>query len=357
MMNNTDMLILFLITLCATIFFTYYIRRILIKARIADNPIVSEHRHKSGTPTMGGIAFLFTISLIIALYYQNTPILIVSFIMLTGGIVGLVDDLIGLKVKEVQKIVVNTSDEVITLGRLDVQPGEEVRVATPKAKAEVDDLLNAGKVEVIGEVPIKTEPGELEKIICQIVLGLFLGLTGVVTTIGGFQLGILAIPVVIIAILGCINSVNLIDGMDGLAAGIVGIASIACCIYGDLFGPTAIMPPFLILSGLCFGFLVFNKYPASIFMGDTGSFVLGTGYAAAVVVGDIPYFGVLALGVPIISVVVSLLHRAHIIKLPVEPLHHTLNHYGMSETRIVLSYWGFTVLLCIIGILAKMYIF
>ena len=356
-MNNTDMLILFLITLCATIFFTWYVKRILIEARIGDNPIVSEHRHKIGTPTMGGIAFLFTISLIIALYYQNTPILIVSYIMLVGGIVGLVDDLIGLKIKEVQKIVVNTSDEVITLGRLDVQPDEEVRVATPKAKAEVDDLLKDGKVEVIGEVPIKTEPGELEKIICQIVIGIFLGLTGVVTTLGGFELGIFAIPVVVIAVLGCINSVNLIDGMDGLAAGIVGIASIACCAYGYLFGQMDIIPPFLILAGLCLGFLVFNKYPASIFMGDTGSFVLGTGFAAAVVVCDIPYFGVLALGVPIFSVIVSLLHRAHIIKLPVEPLHHTLNHYGMSEIKIVLSYWGVTALLCIIGILAKMYIF
>ena len=329
----------------------------MLKAKIADSPIVSEHRHKKGTPTMGGIAFLFTISLIISLYYKDTPILLVSFIMIAGGIVGLVDDLIGLKIKEIQKIVVNISNEVITLGRLDVKPNEEVRVATPKAKEEVDDLLNEGKVEVIGEVPIKTEPGELEKIICQIVLGIFLGLTGIVTTLGGFELGIFAIPVVIIAILGCINSVNLIDGMDGLAAGIVGIASIACCVYGYLFGPLTIIPPFLILAGLCLGFLVFNKYPASIFMGDTGSFVLGTGYAAAVLVCDVPYFGVLALGVPIISVVVSLLHRAHIIKLPVEPLHHTLNHYGMSEQKIILTYWGMTVLLCVIGILAKMYIF
>lgn len=356
-MNNGEMLILFLITLIATIFFTWYVRRILLKARIADSPIVSEHRHKSGTPTMGGIAFLFTISLIISLYYQNTTILILSFIMLIGGIVGLVDDLIGLKIKEVQKIVVNISNEVITLGRLDVEPQEEVRVATPKAKSEVDKFLQQGKVEVVGEVPIKTEPEELEKIICQIVIGLFLGLTGVITAVGGFQLGMLAIPVVIIAVIGSINSVNLIDGMDGLAAGIVGIASIACCIYGYLFGPTTIIPPFLILAGLCLGFLVFNKHPASIFMGDTGSFVLGTGYAAAVLLCDLPYFGVLALGVPIVSVIVSLLHRAHIIKLPVEPLHHTLNHYGMSEIKIVLTYWGATVVLCIIGILAKMYIF
>ena len=115
--------------------------------------------------------------------------------------------------------------------------------------------------------------------------------------------------------------------------------------------------PFVILAGLFLGFLVFNKYPASIFMGDTGSFVLGTGYAAAVLLSDMPYFGVLALGVPILSVIVSLLHRAHIIKLPVEPLHHTLNHYGMSEVKIILTYWGTTVLLCAVGILAKMYIF
>ena len=351
------MLILFLITLFASIFFTWYVRRILIKARIADSPIVSEHRHKRGTPTMGGISFLFTISLIIALYYKNVPILIVSYIMLAGGIVGLLDDLIGLKIKEVQKIVVNTSDEVIAFGRLDVAPNEEVRVATPKAKSEVDKLLEEGKVKVIGEVPIKTEPGEIEKIVCQIALGIFLALTGAITTIGGFDLGIFALPVVVIAILGCINAVNLIDGKDGLAAGIVGIASISCCVYGYLFGPITMIPPFLILSAICLGFLVFNKYPASIFMGDTGSFILGTGYAAAVLVGDVPYFGVLALGVPIISVVVSLLHRAHIIKLPVEPLHHTLNHYGMSEQKIIITYWGATALLCIIGILAKMYIF
>ena len=103
-MNNIELLILFLITLCASIFFTWYIKRILLQAKITDNPIVSEHRFKSGTPTMGGIAFLFTASLIIALFFYDTPILLVCFMMLIGGIVGLVDDLIGLKVKEVQSL-------------------------------------------------------------------------------------------------------------------------------------------------------------------------------------------------------------------------------------------------------------
>lgn len=356
-MNYWEMFILFLITFFASVFFTYYVRRILLRAKIADSPIVSEHRHKAGTPTMGGIAFLFTILLVVAIYYQNTPILITSFLMLAGGIMGLVDDLIGLKVTEVQKLVKNISNATVSLGRLDVEPQEEVRVATPKAKKEVDELLKQGKLELIGEVPIKAEPEESEKIICQIVIGILLALTGTVTTLGGFSLGLLAIPIVIIAILGSINSVNLIDGMDGLAAGIVGIASAACCIYGYVIGDLNVLPPFLILTGLCLGFLVFNKHPASIFMGDTGSFVLGVGYATAVLVTDVPYFGVLALAVPIASVVVSLLHRANIIKLPVEPLHHTLNHYGMSERKIVYSYWLITAILCAIGILAQIYIF
>ena len=57
---------------------------------------------------------------------------------------------------------------LLPLGRLDVEPDEEVRVATPKAKSEVDDLLKEGKVEVIGEVPIKTEPEELEKLFVRL---------------------------------------------------------------------------------------------------------------------------------------------------------------------------------------------
>lgn len=354
---NWDIFVLFLLTFFASAFFTWYVRRIFLRAKIGDSPIVSEHKHKIGTPTMGGIAFLFTILLITAIYYKNNLILITSIMMLAGGIFGFVDDLIGLQIKEVQKLVVNTSKKAITLGRLEVEPGEEVRVATPKAKKEVDSLLKEGKVKVIGEVPIKLEPEEFPKILCQLFIGVLLGLTGYVTNLGGFSLGWLMFPVVVIAILGAINTVNLIDGMDGLAAGIVAIASFSCCIYGWIIGRPEILPPFVILTGICLGFLVFNKYPATIFMGDTGSFILGVGFATAVLICDIPYFGVLSLGVPILSVVVSLLHRAHIINLPVEPLHHTLNHKGMSEVKIVCIYWLGTVVLCAAGILGKILLF
>ena len=344
-------------TFFAAVVFTWFVRKVLRDADLTDNPIVSEHRHKAGTPTMGGIAFLFTILLIVSLYYRNLYILIISLVMLTGGVMGLLDDLLGLRVKEYQKVVKNVSDSVVPIGLLDLGVGEEARVTTEKAKEQVGGLIDEGKLELVAEIPIKYEPGEGIKIIVQLLPGLFLALTGTVTTLGGYNLGILAIPIVMIGVLGAINAVNLIDGMDGLAAGIVAIASFACCVYGLLFRNPSALYPFGMLGTICLGFLVFNKYPASIFMGDTGSFVLGTGYAASVFMTDMPYFGVLALSVPIVSTIISLMHRAHIITLPVEPLHHTLNYKGISEVKIVLSYWLLTFVVCAIGILGRLFLF
>ena len=356
-MDLTNIITMFLITFFATVIFTWFVRKTLRDADLSDNPIVSEHRHKAGTPTMGGIAFLFAILLILSLYYKNTNLLIISFIMLTGGVMGLLDDLLGLRVKEYQKVVKNISDSVVPIGLLDLGVGEEARITTDKAKEQVGALVEEGKLEIVAEIPIKYEPSEGVKIIVQLLPGLFLAFTGAVTTCGGFELGLLAYPVLIIGVLGAINAVNLIDGMDGLAAGIIAIASFACCVYGYMFGNPAALYPFGLLTAICLGFLVFNKYPASIFMGDTGSFILGTGYAAAVFLTDMPYFGVLALAVPIVSTIISLMHRAHIITLPVEPLHHTLNYKGISEIKIVLSYWLLTVVVCVIGILGKLYLF
>jgi len=85
-------------------------------------------------------------------------------------------------------------------------------------------------------------------------------------------------------------------------------------------------------------------------MGDTGSHALGAGYATAVILGDIVFFGVIALTIPIVSVIISLLHRANIIKLPVEPLHHTLQYKGLSEQKIVFIYWMFTFFISLAAI-------
>lgn len=356
-MSIRETLILaFILTVLATIFFTYFVRKILKDADVTDSPIVTEHKHKTGTPTMGGLAMLLGAALAASVYFSENLALTV-LIMLSAGLVGLLDDLLGLKIKEVQKVARNITNQPLNIGRLTLNPGEEARVATPKAKEDLPDLLDDGKVEITDETPIKTEGKERDKIIAQIVLGIFLAATGAVSsTVLGFEAGIFIIPIVIFGIIGSINSVNLIDGMDGLAAGILTIASASCVIFSLISGNSAAAIPFAVLTGVSLGFLVFNHYPASIIMGDTGSFALGAGYITAGFLGDLIYFAVIALTIPIISVVVSLMHRSHIIKLPVEPLHHTLHYKGLSEKKIIALYWSVTFIICLAAILIYQFI-
>lgn len=337
----------FIIAFLAVVFFTPFVRRTLLNANITDNPIVSEHSHKQGTPTMGGLAILLGLLLILCIYSGFKILVIISGVMLVAAIIGLFDDLIGLKTKEFQKVTRNISSETIELGRLMLKPGEEARVATPKAKEDVDELIKQRKIEVIREVPIKSEIREREKILSQILISLFLVLSGSVPFIlSGYNVGLLSIPIAIIGVVGAINAVNLIDGMDGLASGVMGIASLACAAFSILTGRIEVAVAFMALSGACFGFLVYNRIPASIFMGDTGAFALGGFYASAAILGDLIIFAVIAITVPIISVIISLLHRSNIIKLPVEPLHHTLHYKGLSEGKIVILYWFTTLVIC-----------
>lgn len=347
MSNIPVEIFIFLLAFISTALFTLFIKKALKYADIKDKPIVTEHSHKAGTPTMGGLAILMGVLLLACVYYTDKNLILTVMIMITAGIVGLMDDLIGLKTKEIQKVIRNISPHPVEIGRLTLKNGENARVTTPKAKNDLEYLLKNNLVEITGEAPIKSEIKENEKILAQILVALFLVASGAVgASVLGFNIGLFIIPVVICGIVGSINSVNLIDGMDGLAAGIIAIASVASAIFAISTGNTGGSVPFIVLAGVCFGFLVFNKYPASIFMGDTGSFALGAGYITAAFLGDVIYFAVIAIAIPIISVVVSLLHRAHIIKLPVEPLHHTLNYKGLSEKKIVLLYWAATVIVC-----------
>lgn len=344
-------LIPLIIAFIAVAIFTPFIRRTLLSANITDKPIVSEHSHKQGTPTMGGLAILLGMLLMLFIYYQNKILILSVGLMLVAAIIGLLDDVLGLRTKEIQKVAKNITNQPVELGRLILKPGEEARVATPKARHDLDALLNQDKVEIIREVPIKSEMKEREKITTQIMISIFLVVSGALPfALSGFQVGLLSIPIAIIGVVGAINAVNLIDGMDGLAAGVMGIASLACAVFSILTGRLEVSIAFLALSGACFGFLLYNRIPASIFMGDTGSFALGGFYAAAAILGDVIIFAVVAITVPIISVIISLLHRSGIIKLPVEPLHHTLHYKGLSEGKIVTLYWLVTIIICIIAL-------
>ncbi|MBE6493589.1 MAG: phospho-N-acetylmuramoyl-pentapeptide-transferase [Methanosphaera stadtmanae] len=354
MLGQSDIFI-FIVTIIVTALFTALVRRELLAADIRDNPIVSEHRQKSGTPTMGGFGILLGVSFMALFLFNfkaNSYLIITVLMMIVSGFFGMFDDLLGFKVKEYQKVVRNAGEEPVQIGQLLLEPGEEARVATPKAKKDYAEIVEKEhKLELVDEIPIKSETSETEKIIMQLIVAIFILLPGVLSTsIMGIELGVLMIPLALFAIIGSINSVNLIDGMDGLAAGIIAIASIASALYAGVATGSVASLPFVVIAGASVGFLVLNHYPAKIFMGDTGSFALGTGYMVAALLGNSLIFSIIALAVPIVSVIISLLHRSHIITLPVEPLHHTLNYHGMSEQKIILLYWGITFVVSVIAL-------
>ncbi len=321
------------------------LRRYMREAGVVDRPIVTEHSHKAGTPIMGGFGILLgTVAGPLLVSIQALPPVASALPML---VLGVVDDLLGLQVEEFQKVVKNVSDEPIRIGRLVLQPGEEARVATERAKRDLKRLMREApdKIEIVGEVPVKKELSEREKLALQAGAALFV-LPIVPATwlwfphLGAIDLSWLFYPLAVFGVVGATNAVNLIDGMDGLAAGLLFLASLACsgvCLVHNQLPGAAF---FASLAGASLGFLFHNRYPAKIFMGDTGSCFLGAAYAAGAVYYKIEVPAVVALGVPVGSTIISLLHRAGVIKLAVEPLHHHLQYkYDLPEPVVVALHW------------------
>ena len=153
------------------------------------------------------------------------------------------------------------------------------------------------------------------------------------------------LPVAILAVVATANAVNITDGMDGLAAGLstVAIAATVLFLPGAPAGEKAVG---MALCGGLIGFLVFNRYPARVFMGDTGALALGFALAVmAVQQGHV-------LLLPIVGLVFVLETLSVIIQVayfkatggrrvfPMTPIHYTFHHEGWSENRIALTFWG-----------------
>ena len=180
------------------------------------------------------------------------------------------------------------------------------------------------------------------------------------------EFGILYIPFVVFTILAMTNAVNLTDGLDGLASGVTALVSAAFVVAGVLFSYMAsgvdieVVPGILFFAALCggcLGFLVFNKNPAKIFMGDTGSLALGGGVAAAAIAMKLELL-LLIIGLLYVIEALSVVMQVGYFKLThgkrifrMAPIHHHFELCGMKETQVVGAFWAFTALCCIIGIL------
>jgi phospho-N-acetylmuramoyl-pentapeptide-transferase len=152
-------------------------------------------------------------------------------------------------------------------------------------------------------------------------------------------------PFAVIAIVGTANAVNLTDGMDGLAGGlsVIAVAALVLFLPGAPAGEKAVA---ITLCAALVAFLVFNRYPARVFMGDTGSLAIGFALAAMAM-----QQGVLIL-LPLLGIVFVLETLSVIIQVAyfkatggrriftMTPIHYTFHHKGWSENRIALSFWG-----------------
>jgi phospho-N-acetylmuramoyl-pentapeptide-transferase len=178
------------------------------------------------------------------------------------------------------------------------------------------------------------------------------------------DLGIGYIPFTAFVIVALVNSVNLTDGLDGLAAGVTLVDAVTFTLIfmglaglhmaGPLSGDDNMFNMMVFSAsvvGACLGFLSFNKYPAKVFMGDTGSFALG---GALVVMGILSRLQLL---LPIVGVMFVLssvsvllqvgsykLRRKRVFKMA--PLHHHFELSGMHETKVVAMYMVVTAAIC-----------
>ena len=273
------------------------------------------HLKKNGTPTMGGLMILASIIITSVFYVKDYPKIVPILFMTVGfGVIGFLDDYL--------KVVLRRSDGLLAW----------------------------------------------QKMLCQIVVttvfAVYMGcysdvpLTMLIPFSGGkyLDLGWGAFPVLYLAVIGTVNGTNFTDGLDGLASSVTimvatffsvvaigtnaGIAPITCAVVGALLG-----------------FLLFNVYPASVFMGDTGSLALGGFVVSAAYMMQMPLFIVIVGLIYLVEVLSVIIQVTYFKKtggkriFRMAPIHHHFELGGWSETRVVAVFSITTAILCMIALL------
>jgi len=167
------------------------------------------------------------------------------------------------------------------------------------------------------------------------------------------------IPFIVFTILAMVNAINLTDGLDGLASGVTAIVSVFFVFLAFRTGNGSEAMIYSAVTGGCLGFLVFNRYPAKIFMGDTGSLALGGAVALTAIVMKMELF------LPIVGFIYVIEALSVVLQVgyfkatsgkrlfKMAPIHHHFEKSGLRETTVVLSFWLVTMICCL-GALATL---
>ncbi len=173
---------------------------------------------------------------------------------------------------------------------------------------------------------------------------------------GHWQLGVLATPATLLWIVLITNAVNLIDGLDGLAAGVSTISCVTLVIIALVYSNPGVAIITSALAGGCIGFLPYNRPPAKIFMGDTGSTLLGYIMAIASIQGLFKFYAIISfvipffmLGVPIFDTCFAVIRRLRNGESPFkadrEHVHYRLMDMGFSKKQTVAVLYGISAIL------------
>ncbi len=277
----------------------------------SDGP--QSHLTKQGTPTMGGIVFLLSVGVYMSFFLQDRT-LFAMIIMIGYGLVGFIDDFLKIK-------------------------GKSSKGLNPNIKLILQILLAIAFIYVNYYV----YPYD------KLMLFPFIG--GVVFA------DYIFFPLMIFIIVGTNNAVNFTDGVDGLCSVVTIIISIFFAIIALIENNLDVFILCVVVAGVLSAFLIFNKHPASIFMGDVGSLFLGA-YVALVacllkIQILIPIFGIVYF-MEIISVILQVSYfkmtkGKRIFKMA--PIHHHFELSGFSENKVVLLFSFITILGCVISFL------
>ena len=276
---------------------------------------VQSHLKKAGTPTMGGVMILGSVVITSLFYVKDYPKIIpVLFLTVGFGLIGFLDDYL--------KVVMKRSDGLF-----------------PKQKMALQIVVTAifaYYVVRIAKIP----------------------LTMLIPFSGGkyLDIGWLAVPLLFIAVIGTVNGTNFTDGLDGLASSVTVLVATFFTVVA-VGTKSGIEPITCAVVGALLGFLLFNVYPASVFMGDTGSLALGGFVAGAAYMMQMPLF-IIIVGLIYLVEVASVIIQVTYFKktggkriFKMAPIHHHFELCGWSETRVVAVFSIITAILCLIALM------
>ena len=302
----------FTIPVIALPFFINYLKKYNVGQKIRqEGPNL--HQHKMGTPTMGGVIVILTLIIVVLLLVPYNKYVLWSLIITVGfGLIGLVDDLI--------KYLKKRSLGLLTMQKLFLQIGFALIVAY--CVQQSTDLGTEIYFPFIKN---------------------------------SIDLGIMFVPFVVLVMISSVNAVNLTDGLDGLAAGLIIISmfSFALIAYIQNMGSISLFS--LVVAFTSLGFLVYNFFPAKIFLGDVGSLALGGALASVAIFSKTELFLLIIGGVfmietlSVIIQVVSVKLRSKKI-FNMSPIHHHFELCGWKEPKIIIRFWIAGIILALIGI-------